>query len=76
MDFIILADSIALPRCMGFKDLGRLGVSKVITNLGGNYDFCMVLRFALVWLFCYTDGNIFDFMILGDYIALPQCMIF
>ena len=76
MDFIILGDSIALPRCMGFKGLGHLGVPEVITNLGVNYEFCMVLWFGLVWLFCYTDGNIFYFMILGDYIALPRCMVF
>ena len=38
----------------------------MITNLGGNYDFGMVLCFGLVWLFCYMDGLFFDFVILWD----------
>ena len=48
----------------------------MITNSGGNCDFGLVLSFGLVSLFCYMDGHILDFMILGDSIDLPWCMGF
>ena len=56
MDFVILWNSIALPKCMDFQSLGGLGVSSRVDLIWGKLLFLLhfmlpiFLDFFLLWI--------------------------